>query len=151
MKKIWIIALLLIAGNQLSAQQPATGDRDRDRLQQKDRLRTEDHLMMKDGKMYQVKNGTATALTSSMTLKNGWTVAPNGNCQLANKETFQMRNGQYMDMQGNRYMNQKRFTERKMMTEKEMMQQMHKNMNQKMQQRKPTKAPPAGGQKKGNG
>jgi hypothetical protein len=146
MKKILIIALLLIAGNQLSAQQPATGDRDRDRLQQKDRLRTEDHLMMKDGKMYQVKNGTATALTSAMTLKNGWTVAPNGNCQLANKETFQMRNGQYMDMQGNRYMNQKRFTERKMMTEKEMMQQMH----QKMQQHKPAKAPPAGGQKKVN-
>ncbi|MGC8749779.1 DUF6799 domain-containing protein [Hydrotalea sp.] len=127
MKKILLVmmsALMIVGVARAQTQtqdrtQDKTQDQLRDQTQKRDRIHSEDHLMMRDGKLYQVKNGEMLQLREQLRLKNGATIEPNGMYQLANQEKYQLRNGECMDMDGNRYLNQNRFNQRKMMTNKE--------------------------------
>lgn len=154
MKKYFLFsALLLLSGGWAMAQdqtrdriQDRDKDKDKDQLQQRDRdrIHQEDHLLFKDGKLYQVQKGVMTELKTQFKLRNGGVVNPNGSYQLANQERYQLRNGQCLDQEGNRYLNQNRFNQRKMMTQKELERERNKNMN-KAGKEMQKKNPPRGG------
>ncbi|MFT3846756.1 MAG: hypothetical protein QM725_16975 [Lacibacter sp.] len=128
MKQIFLIitSLVIIAGSTIAQDQL----QQKDRIQKKDRIHQEDHLQLQDGKMYQVKEGVRTQLQSQFTLKNGTVCNPDGTCMLQNKKQIQLRNGECLDLEGNRYMNQNKFNKGKMMTERQMLKKQNKSMKQ---------------------
>lgn len=100
-----------------------------DQLRTRDRIHQEDHLRLTDGKLYLLKNGQATEATQQVTLPNGTVVNPDGSYMLQNRQRFQLRNGECLDMNGNRYMNQRMFNRRVMMTNKQIERAQNQMMN----------------------
>lgn len=80
--------------------------------QQRDRLRIHDHLMVRDGKMLQVRDGQEAAVTSPLILNNGATVNPDGTVRMRNGKQLRLRDGECLDMDGNRYASQERMQRR---------------------------------------
>jgi len=69
----------------------------------------QEHLMFQGGQMYRIRNQEKTQLNESMILKDGTKVNPDGNIQLKDQKQQRLRDGECLDMQGNRYENQDRF------------------------------------------
>jgi hypothetical protein len=112
MKKYFfmLVSLLLVTGTVLTAQ---------DKIQIKDRIHQEDHIMLKDGSCLLVNAGVSTKLATPLKLNNGITVNPDGSYQLQNQQKLQLRDGECLDMNGARYLNQGKFNKRVMMTNKQ--------------------------------
>ncbi len=90
-----------------------------DQTQTKDRIHQEDHLMLQDGSCMLVSAGVATNLQKPMQLNNGTTVNLDGSYTLKNKQKLQLRDGECLDMNGDRYLTQNKFNKREMMTSKQ--------------------------------
>lgn len=105
-----LASLLLVTGTVVTAQ---------DKIQIKDRIHQEDHLMLHDGSCLLVNAGVSTRLTTPLKLTNGTTVNPDGSYQLQNQQKLQLRDGECLDMNGARYLNQAKFNKRVMMTNKQ--------------------------------
>jgi len=115
-----LLSLLLMAG-MTQAQDPARDrDRDQDKTQLRDRIHQEDHLMLLDGQLYRVQKGNRMQVKESFRLKNGTMINPDGSYQSQNQQRLQMRDGECMDMNGNRYLNQQKFNKGKMMKNKQL-------------------------------
>lgn len=112
MKKYFfmLVSFLLVSGIVVTAQ---------DKVQIKDRIHQEDHLMLQDGSCLIINAGVSTKLTTPFKLKNGTTVNPDGSYQLQNQQKLQLRDGECLDMNGGRYLNQGKFNKRVMMTNKQ--------------------------------
>lgn len=108
---IMLVSLFLVAGTVVNAQ-----DQDKDQIRKQDRIHQEDHLMLKDGSCLLVKQGVPTKIQTQLKLNNGIVVNPDGSYQLQNQQKYQLRDGECLDMNGNRYLNQNRFNNRQMMT-----------------------------------
>jgi len=80
---------------------------DRDQVRDQDRIYQ--HLMLKDGKVYQVHDQDMIQLREQLRLENGCIVNPDGSYQLQNKKQLKLKNGECLDMQGNRYKTQQEF------------------------------------------
>jgi hypothetical protein len=124
MKKLVVVfaSLFLMAGSTIFAQ-------DQDRTKTQDRIHQEDHLRLQDGKLYLVNKGVQNQVKEQVKLSNGVVVNPDGTYQLQNQQKYQLRDGECMDMNGNRYLNQNRFNRREMMTNKQMEKMRTNNMN----------------------
>ena len=59
-----------------------------------------DHIMMKDGKMWVVKNGVRTEMKEDMPLSNGTMVMMDGTVKMKDGKTKMMKNGSSIDMMG---------------------------------------------------
>ncbi|MBC8984963.1 hypothetical protein H9X96_04150 [Pedobacter sp. N36a] len=59
-----------------------------------------DHIMMKDGKMWVMKNGKHTELKEPMTLENGTMVMADGTVKMKDGNTMMLKNGNSIDMMG---------------------------------------------------
>lgn len=118
MKKtiMMLVSVFLLTGTIILAQDQ---DRDRDRIKKQDRIHQEDHLMLQDGKLYQFKQGVQTQVQSQIRLNNGIVVNPDGSYQMQNQQRHQLRDGECLDMNGDRYLNQNKFNNRKMMTNRQ--------------------------------
>lgn len=112
MKKFFfmLVSLLLVTGTAVNAQ---------DKIQLKDRIHQKDHLMLHDGSCLLVNAGVSTKLTTPLKLNNGTIVNPDGSYQLQNQQKLQLRDGECLDMNGARYLNQGKFNKRVMMTNKQ--------------------------------
>ncbi|WMN06741.1 DUF6799 domain-containing protein [Marivirga arenosa] len=137
MKKLALvfISMLFLIGTAFAQ------DQDRDRNQD----RVHDHYTLKDGKMYQFKNGEQLMLQNQVRLENGTVINPNGTYQLQNREMKQLRDGECLDMLGKKYRNREHF-------EKQIKRQRERDMRVKERnknQEKGTKERKGGG--KGNG
>lgn len=126
MKKIFVLltSLFVMVGIEALAQ-----DQERDRIKKQDRIQLEDHLILRDGSCYLVKNGVQTKLENPIKLNNGTLINPDGSYQLQNQQRHQLRDGECMDMSGNRYLNQNRFNKRVMMTNKQIERVRTQSMN----------------------
>lgn len=80
--------------------------------QQRDRLRIHDHYMLQDGKMLQIRNGQQTTVTSPQALDNGATVNPDGTVRTRAGRQLRLRDGECLDMEGNRYASRERMQRR---------------------------------------
>lgn len=127
MKKMMMTLLALVLAGSISYAQDQT--QQKDRIQKRDRIHQEDHLMFQDGKLYQYRNGERTQLQKQVQLKNGTVCNPDGTCQLKDQTKLRMRNGECLDMSGNRYMNQNKFNKNKMMRQSQMNRMQNNNMS----------------------
>lgn len=130
MKKLVIgfISILLLTGSSFAQEQQR--DRDRDQLR--------DHLMLKDGKMVQVKEGEEIQLQSQLQLRNGTTVNPDGTYQLKNQKRLQLKDGECLGMDGKKYRTREQF---------EMRMKNRENRNLKLEKRKKDPNTKQGGKK----
>jgi len=111
--------------------------------QQRDRDRIHDHLMLKEGKMIQIKNGEQVMLQTQLRLQNGTVVNPDGTYQLKERKMKQLREGECLNMDGKRYSDQERF-------ENKMNQMKNKEMRMRGQNKNKEKGTKGGGKGKGN-
>jgi hypothetical protein len=58
------------------------------------------YIMMKGGKLSEMVNGKKTAVTQDVTLVNGTTIHPNGTINDRDGHERQLREGEYMTMDG---------------------------------------------------
>ena len=135
-----MLTSLLLVGAATNAQDTLRQrDRTKTQTQLRDRIHQEEHLQFLDGKLYRYQNGVRTQVQSQVQLQNGGYINPDGSYQLKNQERMQLHSGECLDLDGNRYQNQKMFNQKHMMTRKEMMQNRNINMQKKQvnQNRKP--------------
>ena len=133
MKKIVILLALIFFTTLVTNAQDTIRQRDqtKTKIQKRDRIHQEEHLQFMDGKLYRYQNGVRSQVQSQVQLKNGGSINPDGSYQLKNQERMQLRNGECLDMEGNRYQNQKMFNQRHMMMQKGMQQNRNMNMQKK--------------------
>jgi len=125
-KMVFILAsFLLIAGTGFAQDQI----QQKDKLQKRDRIHQEDHLMLKDGKLYQVKQGVQSQVQAQITFNNGLICNPDGSYQLKDRTQLRLRDGECLDMEGNRYLNQNRFNNRKTMSQGQIQRSQNRSMN----------------------
>lgn len=131
MKKFFLalFSCVIVAGLTYAQDRDRDRDKDQDQIKKRDRIHQEDHLMLLDGTLYQMKQGTRTQVREQVKLNNGVTVNPDGSYQLQNQNKHQLRHGECLDMDGNRYLNQNRFNNRKMMTNRQIERVQTKTMN----------------------
>lgn len=133
MKKIVILLALIFVATLVTNAQDTIRQRDqtKTKIQKRDRIHQEEHLQFMDGKLYRYQNGVRSQVQSQVQLKNGGSINPDGSYQLKNQERMQLRNGECLDMEGNRYQNQNMFNHRHMMMQKGMQQNRNMNMQKK--------------------
>ncbi len=59
-----------------------------------------EYVMIKDGLALHVKNGNTTTLSSPLKLNNGGLVMPDGTIQLSDGTTKKLKEGEYIDIDG---------------------------------------------------
>lgn len=59
-----------------------------------------DHVMMKDGKMWVMKDGKTMMMDKDMTMSNGTMVSTTGKVTMSDGKSMMMKNGDMMDMEG---------------------------------------------------
>ena len=59
-----------------------------------------DYVIMKDGKTHLVKGGNITSLENDMTLPNGATISTTGIIKSSEGTTFQLKEGEKLDLDG---------------------------------------------------
>lgn len=62
--------------------------------------KAKDHIMMKDGKMWVMKNGVHSEMKEPMTLENGTMVMTDGTVKMKDGKTMMLKNGNSIDMMG---------------------------------------------------
>ncbi|MGV3528357.1 MAG: DUF6799 domain-containing protein [Flavisolibacter sp.] len=136
MKKFLFMLTSLLFMIVVANAQDTLRDRDQTKKQApiRDRIHQEDHLMLLDGKLYLVEDGDRTLVQSQLKLRNGGVANPDGSYQLQNQDRMQLRNGECLDMDGNRYQSQQRYNQRHMMTQREIQRSQDKVMKQQQKQ-----------------
>ena len=97
MKKLLILtASLLILAGASYAQTP----HDTSMHHHSGMHKMKDCVMMKNGKMMVMKNGTKSEMTQTMTMDDGTTVMADGTVKNKDGKTWMMKNGEMIDMNG---------------------------------------------------
>jgi hypothetical protein len=73
----------------------------KDTIPMEQKTQKKDIYVMKDNKMWQIKAGEKTELTEDVTLANGTIVMANGTVKTTDGQTTMLKNGQYVDLEGN--------------------------------------------------
>ena len=147
MKKLFfvLLSIILITGTSLAQEQDQDQDRDMNQDKEQDQKRDmtqdqiKDHLILRDGKMYQVKNGEEIALQNQLRLNNGTVVNPDGTYEFKNKNRKQLRDGECLDMEGKQYRNREQFEHRMEKMKKEKMKPQGPNKEKTKEKKKPQK------------
>jgi hypothetical protein len=78
------------------AQDKTTGDK----AQQSQMHQPKDYIMMKDGKMWMMKDGANSAIDKDITLSNGTKVTASGQVTAQDGKSMMMHNGDMIDLNG---------------------------------------------------
>lgn len=92
----------------------------------------EPHFNFRNGNVYQNQNQVHMQLNERWILRNGTIINPDGTYQLQNGDKQKMRNGEFMDWEGNRYENREIFKER---MEKQIHERKELNQRQMMERK----------------
>lgn len=103
------MSVLLLTGTALFTQAQS-----QEQKSQQESVIKNEHLLMKNGKMFHTMDGKEMQMQNQMTMKNGIMISPDGRYTLNNGKQRSLRNGQCMDMNGNRYRSQQMFQHKKM-------------------------------------
>lgn len=87
---------------------------EKDKIQVTNRVHEVDHLLFVTGRVYKSQRGQLTAIESQVRLENGLMVNPDGTYQLENQKHRHLREGECLDMGGNRYLTLTDFNENRM-------------------------------------
>lgn len=83
------------------------------------RVHQVDHLLFVTGRVYRSQQGQLTAIESPVRLENGLMVNPDGTYQMENQKHRHLREGECLDMNGNRYLTLNDFNENRMVKVRE--------------------------------
>jgi hypothetical protein len=89
------------------------------RLHRRDRIYTVEHLTFQDGKLYHNRMRRERVIDTAFILPNGIEIHPDGQYRALNGLIYNLKDGEYMDMQGNRYSSLFNFNSGKKMKQKE--------------------------------
>jgi hypothetical protein len=100
MKKLFFVcaAFLLTAGVTFAQTPDQTPTNQPSKMEKSGKMK--DCVMMKDGKMWMMKDGQKTEMTQNMTMTNGSTVMADGTVKNKDGKTWMMKDGESMDMSG---------------------------------------------------
>lgn len=90
------------------------------------RLYTVEHLTFQDGKLYHNKARQQSLVDSILHLPNGVEVHPDGVYKARSGHIYTLRNGEYLDMAGDRYSSLFNFNAGRKMTPKQLDKAQHK-------------------------
>lgn len=110
MKKILLAAMSIVLLTTACIAQVQQGDN----KNQQSAIVKDEHLLMKDGKMFHNMNGKEMMMQNQMTMQNGTVMNTDGSYQPKTGKQHQLRNGQCMDMNGNKYRSHQMFQKRMM-------------------------------------
>lgn len=99
MKNLILTAVLAVAFSFGAFAQTTTPARDTIPTEQKSQKK--DMYVMKDSKMWAIKQGQKTEMAQEVTLSNGTQVHTDGTVKTSDGETIQLKEGQYIDVDGN--------------------------------------------------
>lgn len=68
-----------------------------------------EHFAFRNGNMYRLQEGTEARLQQQFSLQNGMNVFPDGSFQLSERDRLQLRDGEFLDGEGNVYASQEQF------------------------------------------
>jgi hypothetical protein len=83
------------------------------------RVYSVEHLTMEEGRLYHVKNRKEALVDTILFLSNGMEVHPDGVYKALNGHIYTLRNGEYLDINGNRYSSLFNFNAGKKMKQKQ--------------------------------
>ena len=98
-KLIAILAVVAIAGTIAAQNQPAAPVSPAPK--QAELKKVHEMWIVRMGKVMNFKDGVLTPLEKQMTMKNGTVVRPNGLLTMKDGSTYQMQDGERLDMEGN--------------------------------------------------
>lgn len=90
------------------------------RLRTGARIYTVEHLTLDEGKLYHVKNRQETLVDTILFLPNGVEVHPDGVYKAKNGHIYTLRNGEYLDLEGNRYSSVSNFNSGRIMKQRQL-------------------------------
>lgn len=91
-----------------------------EKVQTTNRVHQVEHLLFITGKVYRSQQGQLTAIEEQVKLENGMMVNPNGSYQMpGQKMRRHLREGECVDMTGNRYENLNQFDQNNMIKVRE--------------------------------
>jgi hypothetical protein len=140
MKKLLLmLTSFFILNVMVNAQDTSLPSKNPPQLQRRDRIHQDEHLTLIDGKLYKMQNGVRTQVLNQVQLRNGGLINTDGSYQLKDAKRMQLQNGECMDLDGNRYQNQRMFDKGQRMTQREMRQNknMHNQRNPVNQNQRP--------------
>ena len=73
----------------------------KDTIPTEQKSQKKDVYVMKDSKMWQIKAGEKAEMTQDVTLLNGTIIMANGTVKKTNGEFITLKNGQFVDLEGN--------------------------------------------------
>ena len=73
----------------------------RDTIPREQKSQLKDVYVMKDSKMWQIKAGEKSEMTTDVTLVNGTIVMANGTVKKTDGQSVTLKNGQFVDLEGN--------------------------------------------------
>jgi hypothetical protein len=80
-------------------------------MQYRAQLMGQEYLMVQNGQVFRIKSENRVQLTEAATLQNGTIVGPDGSMQSKDGKQVRLKDGECLDMQGNRYENHGRYNE----------------------------------------
>lgn len=114
-KLITIICFICLAGGVAEAQDTTkTQAMGMGGMKMRDRVHKEDHVMMMNGKLYQMKEGIRTEVSSPIKLNDGTMLNTDGTYERDGVK-HKLSEGECLDMNGYRYKNKTMFNKRRMM------------------------------------
>src|SRR5690606_31886278 len=70
-------------------------------VEQKTQKQKKDVFIMKESKVWQIKEGKKSELAQDATLANGTIISANGTVKTTDGQTITLKDGQYIDLEGN--------------------------------------------------
>jgi hypothetical protein len=82
-----------------------------EQMQYRAQAMSQEYLMCQSGQMYRIRNQEKVQLGESFTFPDGGNVSPSGKMQMKDKKQLQLKDGECLDMQGNKYKNQSEYSQ----------------------------------------
>jgi hypothetical protein len=118
MKKTLFVLFALFTIGVANAQDSAP-QQEKNKTQVTNRVHQVDHLLFITGKVYLSQQGQLTAIDKQIRLENGLLVNPDGTYQKENQKHRHLRDGECLDMSGNRYLTLADFNDNRMIRVRE--------------------------------
>jgi hypothetical protein len=118
MKRTFFVLFALFTIGVANAQD-STPQQENNKTQVTSRVHEVDHLLFITGKVYLSQKGQLTAIDNEVRLQNGVVVNPDGTYQMENQKRRHLREGECLDMSGNRYLTLTDFNNNRMVKVRE--------------------------------
>lgn len=109
MKKLFLFSALVLTMTVALRAQEADTNGEQIQLKFQNQEKNGEYLVVEEGKAYKVQNKEKIQLKEKYMFKNGTAVNPDGKLEMKNGKKIQLKEGQVVDIEGNKYKNQHKY------------------------------------------